>query len=150
MANDIDDINAQLQQTGAPAFPYEAHGDTCEGVVTDYHMRQSFKFGTTELDFWPDGNPKQELVINVDIGETGDFDTTERRLYAKKNGAMWKALQEALRESGAIFERGGRIKMRYTGDGESKTKGFKPPKLYKAKWTPPTKVAPSVADLDDL
>ena len=151
MANDIDDINAQLAQTGAPAFPYETPGDTCDGILTDFHMRQSFIYQTTTLDFWPDGNPKMELVLTVDIGETGDHDTTERRLYAKKGGNMWRALQEALRESGGRLERGGRIKMRYTGDGESKTKGYKPPKLYRAKYTPPAAApAPSVADLDDL
>ena len=150
MANDIDDINAQLSQTGAPAFPYEAYDDTCDGILNDYYMRQTFIYQTTTLDFWPDGNPKMELVLVVDIGETGDHDTTERRLFAKKGGAMWKALQEALRESGAPLERGGRIKMRYTEDGTPKVKGHKPPKQYKAKWTPPAKVAPSVADLDDL
>ena len=43
------------------------------------------------------------------------------------------------------------LTVRYIGDGEQKTRGFNPPKLYRAKYTPPAATpAPSVADLDDL
>ena len=145
------DVNDFITAGGAPTAKFPEPGAEIEGTLISSEVRQQTEFrpdGPGAPMFWPDGKPRLELVVTLDIGETGDFDTTERRLYAK--GDMLRAIKQAVRESGGRFDNGGRLKLRYVADGEQKTKGFNPPKLYKAKWTPPTKVAPSVADLDDL
>ena len=143
------DVNDFLTGSGAPTAKFVNIGDTVKGTVLSSEVRQQTEFGTGVPLTWDDGKPRLELVVTIDTGETGDHDTTERRIYAK--GAMLKAIQQTVKEGGQGLLNGGELTVRYTGDGEQKTRGFNPPKLYKAKYVPPAATpAPSVADLDDL
>lgn len=142
------DVNDFLAGSGAPSAQFPEIGAEIEGDLISAEVRQQTKLEDGSPLVWNDGKPRLQLVVTLDVGETGEYDTTERRLYAK--GEMLKAIKEAVKVSGGKFENGGRLKVRYTGDGDQKVKGHNPPRLYKAKWTPPSKAAPSVADLDDL
>lgn len=143
------DVNDFLTASGAPTAKFVDIGDTVKGTVISSEVRQQTEFGTGVPLTWDDGRPRLELVVTIDTGDTGDENTTERRLYAK--GEMLKAIKQAVKDGGGRLLNGGELTVRYTGDGEQKTKGFHPPKLYKAKYTPPAAApAPSVADLDDL
>ena len=143
---DTDDF---LAASGSPTAKFADIGDTHKGTVVRSEVRQQTEFGTGAPLTWDDGRPRLELVVTIDTGETGDADTTERRIFAK--GEMLKAIKQAVKEGGGRLLNGGLLTVRYTGDGEQKTRGFNPPKLYKAKYVPPAATpAPSVADLDDL
>ena len=144
------DVNDFLSASGAPAAKFPEIGDTVKGTVLASEVRQQTKLEDGSLLWWDKEctRPRLQLVVTLDVGETGDYDTTERRIYAK--GDMLRAIKEAVKEGGGTFDNGGRLKVRYVADGEQKVRGHNPPKLYKAKWTPPAKTAPSVADLDDL
>ena len=143
------DVNDFLTASGAPTAKFATPGDTHKGTVISSEVRQQTEFGTGTPLTWDDGRPRLELVVTIDTGELGDADTTERRLFAKGN--MLTAIKQAVKESGGRLLNGGELTVRYIGDGEQKTRGFNPPKLYRAKYTPPAAApAPSVADLDDL
>ena len=146
------DVNDFLTASGAPTAKFTDIGDTHKGTVISSEVRQQTEFGTGAPLTWDDGRPRLELVVTIDTidtGDTGDHDTTERRIFAK--GAMLTAIKAAVKEGGGRLLNGGELTVRYTGDGEQKTRGFNPPKLYKAKYVPPAATpAPSVADLDDL
>ena len=143
------DVNDFITASGAPTAKFVDIGDTHKGTVISSEVRQQTEFGTGTPLTWDDGRPRLELVITIDTGDTGDENTPERRLYAK--GEMLKAIKAAVKEGGGRLLNGGELTVRYTGDGEQKTRGFNPPKLYRAKYVPPAAApAPSVADLDDL
>jgi hypothetical protein len=86
-----------------------------------------------------------EIVITLDTGIEDENGETQRRLFVR--GAMLKSVREALKDANSKLEVGGELAVRYTGDGEPSKKGFNAPKLFKAKYTPPT---PGAVDLDDL
>ena len=143
------DVNDFLSASGAPAAKFPEIGDTVKGTVVASEVRQQTKLEDGTPLTWDDGRPRMQLVVTIDTGELGDADTTERRLFAKGN--MLTAIKQAVKEGGGLLLNGGELTVRYIGDGEQKTRGFNPPKLYKAKYTPPAAApAPSVADLDDL
>jgi hypothetical protein len=140
-----DDALDLLANGGSPAAKFESPGDKTTGKVVSAQKRQQADYGTGAPKFYDDGNPMWEVVITVDTGEDDGKGDTCRRLFAR--GAMLKAVREALHEANAKLEVGGELVVKYTEDGEPPKKGFNPPKLFKAKYTPP---APSAVDLDDL
>lgn len=141
------DVNDFLTAGGAPTAKFVTPGDTHKGTVVHSEVRQQTEFGAGTPLTWDDGRPRLELVVTIDTGHTGDADTSERRIFAK--GEMLKAIKQAVKDGGGKLLNGGELTVRYVEDGEQKTRGFNPPKLYRAKYTPPTATAPPV-DLDDL
>jgi hypothetical protein len=60
-----------------------------------------------------------------------------------KPGNMAKAVAQAVKAAGrSEVEQGGRIAIQYYADGEKKTAGQNPPKLYKAKYEAPAGSVP--------
>ena len=144
-------VNDFLTASGAPGVSFPDIGDTVKGTVLSSEVWQQTKLEDGSLLYWDDEKtrPRLQLVVTLDVGDAGDSDTSERRLFAK--GEMLKAIKQAVKDGGGALTNGGELTVRYTGDGEQKVKGYNPPKLYKAKYTPPAAApAPSVADLDDL
>ena len=142
----FDDANQLLTHSGAPPFKFLVHGDTIAGKVTGAEKRASTDYATGALKTWDNGDQMWEVVITLETGQPDDNDETERRIFARGN--MLKAIREALKTAGAQLERDGTLTVRYVGDGESTKRGFSPPKLFKAKYVPPT--ATAALDLDEL
>lgn len=140
-----DDALDYLSRSGAPAFKFENIGDTARGKVVAAEKRQQTDYGTGAPKFYDNGDPMWEVVITVDTGVDDGNGETGRRVFAR--GALLKAIREALRDAAAKLEVGGELVVRYTEDGEPSKKGFNAPKLFKAKYTPPTA---QPVDLDDL
>ena len=140
-----DDANQLLTHSGAPPFKFVDAGDTVTGKVTGAEKRASVDFATGVPKTWDNGDPMYEVVITLDTGQPDQNDETERRIFARGN--MLKAIREALKAAGAQLEQDGTLTVRYVGDGESTKRGFSPPKLFKAKYVPPTAAA---LDLDEL
>lgn len=91
-------------------------------------MAQLRKYGTTDPDFWEDGNPKMGVVVAVKL------DGEARSLWAPKPSAMFTAIAEAQKTAGAKIEPGATLIVRF--DGEKPSSKGNPQKLYKVKLTP--------------
>lgn len=142
------DVNEFLNQGGVPSAKFDAVGKVVKGTVTAAEVQQQRDFDTGQPKNWDDGKPMMQLVITLQTDERDpevEDDEGLRRLFAKGN--MLNAIREAVRKSGGKLENGGKLAVKYTGDGEAKKRGFSPPKIYTAQYEAPSAVAPDVADL---
>jgi hypothetical protein len=93
-------------------------GYTVVGTITDPpKVEQMKKFQSDELDFWPSGDPKMQIVVTIatDLRDPADaHDDGKRRLHIPPR--MMGPVREAVRQTGAPgLEVGGRIAVRRTG-----------------------------------
>lgn len=112
-------------------------GDTVTGEILDSEVRQSRNFDDNKLEFWDDGSPQLQLVINIQtdldegIDDEGQEDDGIRSVYIKWWGAQRKALLTAVKASGlSDLIPGSQFTASYTGDGEQKDKKKSAPKIY--------------------
>lgn len=91
-----------------------------------------------------------ENVLIVEIHTTVDAYTGTKQagytkindetvsLWVRRKGWLLGAIRDAVSEAGASgLEEGGELHVRYTADGQASKATWTPPKLYKAKYTPP-------------
>ena len=101
--------------------------------------RQQTKFGSQEPDFWPNGDPKMQILVDLqtNLRESAD-DDGERTLYvASKN--MRRAIGEAIRAAGASdIAPGGVLTVSYIGNDPASANPANPAKLYAAQYSAPT------------
>lgn len=108
---------------------FDQIGDQVVGTVVRGYTRQRTKYGTNEPEFWDDGTPKLEPVIEI---QTRDG---IRSLYVS-SWRMRNAIGEAFREAGVRGpRRGGQIIVRYTSN-EAPQGGGNPAKVYDAGYDP--------------
>jgi hypothetical protein len=130
--------NEFLMSGGATSAKFEALGVTVTGTIArEPEVQQQRDITTGEPKFWNDGKPQQQIQIVLATQDRNDAeDDGERALYVKGN--MLKAVREAVKKSGAKgLAVGGQLTVTYIGDGEVKTRGFNPPKIYGASYAPP-------------
>jgi hypothetical protein len=100
--------------------------------------RQQTKFGSQEPDFWPNGDPKMQILVDLqtNLRESAD-DDGERTLYvASKN--MRRAIGEAIRAAGASdIAPGGVLTVSYIGNDPASANPANPAKLYAAQYSAP-------------
>ncbi len=120
---------------GAPGFKFDAIGATVKGIVTLKETMQQRDIKTGVPKTYDDGNPMMQLVVTLQTDlrdDTLDDDDGTRRIFAK--GAMLVAIRDAVKEAKLdTLGIGDELTVRYTGDGVAKTRGFNPPKEYRAK-----------------
>ena len=146
MTNQTHEANTFLSSSGSvAAADFSEIGMVTRGTVAAAEVWDQIDFATKKKLTWDDGNPRQQLVITLQTDERGDDDDDgRRRLYAKKPGSMLDAVQEAVGAAG--LQLGGRLAVKYEGDGIPAQKGWTAPKLYRARYKPP---ALPVDDFDD-
>ena len=130
MNENYDEID-QLVMGAPPAVKFEEPGDTTSGRITRVYQVQVTDFDTREPQWWPDGQPKMQVVVVLDVAGTG-----LRSLYVASRG-LREAVRDACREAGYGLRPDGYLSIRYTGNGEPFKKGVTPPKLYQAAYDPP-------------
>jgi hypothetical protein len=112
---------------GGPAVKLEV-GETFEGqVLSITEMDDRDPNGTVKT--WDDGSPRKVWVFNV---KPADGET--QSLWVRGN--LVKVLRTAAREAKVANLEGSVIKVQRIEDGVPSTKGYNPPKLYRAKVTP--------------
>lgn len=145
--------NDFLMAGGTTSAKFPAPGAKVAGVITRQpEVQQQRDFTTGELKTWDNGDPMQQLQVVLATDERDQEipdDDGERAIYVK--GAMKKAVQDAVRKSGAKgLEVGGHLTITYTGDGEPSRRGMNAPKLYSAAYVQPaTKTANDVLNTPD-
>lgn len=133
-----------LMGGGSTSAKFPEVGTTVTGTIArEPEVQQQRDFSTSELKFWDDGKPMQQLQVVLATDERDPSvadDDGERALYVKGN--LLKAVREAIRKAGAKgLDVGGTLSVTYAADGEASKRGFSPPKLYTAVYTPPVKKA---------
>lgn len=136
----MDDVNAMLAGTGGKAAAFPTVGTVVRGVVVDAEVRDQTEIGSGEVKTYPDGNPMKQIVITLqteDQDESIEDDDGVRRVFAK--GAMLFAIRKVTPDGLRI---GGKLAIKYTGDGEPAQKGWNPPKEYRAQYEAPAIMVP--------
>jgi hypothetical protein len=117
------DANDLLMGSGLKAAKFDNLGDTVIGTIVDPpKVEQAKKFGadnkpTAELDFWPSGDPKLNIVITLQTDQRdpadGD-DDGKRRLFVSPR--MQNTVRDAVKAASAPgLEVGGRLAVRWVG-----------------------------------
>lgn len=138
-----------LFESSSKGVKFETIGAKITGTVKSApRERQQTKYGTQEPDFWPNGDPKMQILVDLQTTERADAnDDGERTLYvASKN--LKNAIGAAIRESGAPdLAPGGVLTVSYVGNDPASKNPANPAKMYAAHYTAPTSafVAPTAA-----
>lgn len=144
MSNPLDD----LMSTGVPSATFPEIGTVVEGIVLKLEKTQQRDMDSGKPKFWEDGNPMTQFVftLRTELRDASlDHDDGIRKLYAKAQ--MERAIRDAIRKSGHKGDiEGGTLAVKYVRDDVPKTRGFNPPKVYAAKFDPPTQTEQFDAD----
>lgn len=156
MGNEASDF---LFGGGSKAAKFEQLGDTVVGKIDAVKVEQQTSMEDNAPLSWPDGSPRMQLVITLLTDERdpeNENDDGSRRVFAKggryevasgSGKSMKEAIADAVRRAGAKeIDEGATLTVAYTGEGKKTNRGYASPKLFKAKYEPPSK---SVA-VDDL
>ncbi|MEU5549226.1 hypothetical protein ABZ738_05605 [Micromonospora sp. NPDC047793] len=114
------DANDLLMSGGIKSIKWkdEPIGYTVLGTIVDPpKAEQMTKFESTELDFWPSGDPKMQIVVTIqtELRDPSDsLDDGKRKLHIPPR--MMRPVREAIqRVNGPGLEVGGRLAVRRTG-----------------------------------
>lgn len=134
------DPNDFLMSSGVRSAAFSRIGDEIVGfIIRTPEVRQQRNFDTGEPLFWSDGNPRMQMVITLMTEEqdaSDPEDSGERSIYARGN--MLAAIRTAVRQAGARgLEVGGKLLVKFSGEGTPTRRGLNPPKLYEARYRAP-------------
>src|SRR5690606_22991843 len=124
------DANQLLMGSGVRSIKWREHqiGHTVIGTITEPpKVEQMKKYQSDELDFWPSGDPKMQIVVVLQTElRDDDEDDGRRRLYIEPR--MMSPVRDAVKAAGAKgLEVGGRLAIRWisgTGQGEGNARQF--------------------------
>ncbi len=115
-----------------------------QGVVLEAAKRPAYEYDPSKpgnrgaQKFWPDGNPVEDLWITLQTEVRTSPDDDGRRVLVLDSKNKLTAVQDAVRESGADFEKGGRLLIEWYGVDPNGKNPQNPPKLYRARYQGPT------------
>jgi hypothetical protein len=147
MSNESQDF---LFGGGVPSAKFPEIGATVTGTITEEPRLDEQRDLEGEVKTWSNGDTMKMLVVTLattDRDPDIEDDDGLRRLYVKgskdpKSKSMTAAIGAAVRKAKANgLEVGGRLTIRYSGDGEQERKGFNAPKQYDATYEPPSVAA---------
>jgi len=143
VTTDLGNVNDFLMGGGVASAKFEKPGTTVTGrIARTPEVQQQREIDTGKPKFWDDGTPRKQIVVQLQTTQRDPAipdDDGIRAVYIRGN--MLTAVRQAVRSSGAQLETGGTLSITYTGDGEASSRGFNPPKLYTAVYTPGSQAA---------
>jgi hypothetical protein len=139
-----DDLDRLLQQTGGKSFFTRDSrvGDSVTGPIVDIAVRQATDYTTKEVMYWPDGNPKEQIIVVVraeGITPEDEDDDLQRAIYIKGWGVQRSAFIEAAKAHKP--EPGDRFTATFVAEKPNPKGGF-PAKVYEYRITPMDAVQP--------
>lgn len=141
-----------IMGAGVPACKFLDVGTTHVGTVLAYQKTQQTDFKTKTPKTFDNGDPMWQIVFTLQTEEQDDSvedDDGKRKLYVK--AGMLNAVREAIKKSGHTGDLvGGKLGVKYVRDGEAQNAGINPPKVYSAKYEPPTDELLADEEDDDL
>lgn len=141
-----DEVNDFLMSSGVASAKFESIGTMVDGMIESMEVRNQTDIKTGEVQTWNDGNVKKQLVVTLQTDQFDDDDDDGlRRVFVK--GQMSKALRDAVRKTGERgIADGGRLAVKYVGDGEQAQRGFSPPKQYQVSYQAPAPQPVSIGE----
>lgn len=140
-----DEANALLMSGGVKAFQFNTLGDTIRGpIISEPKVEDCYKMKwdanakrwerTDELDKWPSGETKKQIVLTVQTDQRADQDDDGRRtLYI--HSRIQPTLRDAVRAAGVPgIAEGGTIAVRWVSGAGTQDGG---PKVYECAYLPP-------------
>lgn len=133
------DANELLMGGGGVSAKFPTLGCVVQGyIVAPPKSQQQRDLDTGEVKTFSNGDPMWQIVVQLQT-DTRDPDIADddgiRNLYIK--GQMFTAVREAVRKTGAKgLDVGGHLAVQWASEGEAKKRGFNPPKVYRALYTP--------------
>lgn len=136
-----------IMGSSSPAFSFNRPGDSIVGrILTEPQAVQQKVFGTNEPAFWPSGDPKMQIVFQVQTTwqnyegiatpDRSKPDNGVRTVYVKGKH-FEKALKDAVLVARADWlDVGGMFMATYTGDDYASKAGIKP-KLFDVRYQAP-------------
>ena len=85
MSNPIDDFFAG---SGAVSAKFDYPGDTVTGKIVSADVRQQTDMDSGEPLFWPDGKPRNQLVLALQTSEQDSDEDDGRRSVYIRGGNM--------------------------------------------------------------
>lgn len=129
-----------LFDSSSKGVKFDAVGTTITGTVKSApRERQQTKFGSQEPDFWPNGDPKMQILVDLQTDQRADpGDDGARTLYVASSN-MKRAISDAIRAAGAPdLQPGGVLTVQYVGNDPASKNPQNPAKMYAAQYTAPT------------
>ncbi|PPG38649.1 hypothetical protein [Rathayibacter sp. AY2B5] len=128
--------------SGGKSATFNTIGETITGTITRAPSeRQATKYKTTDLDFWPSGDPKMQIQVPLQTTLRVDPDDDGvRTLYVTKSkgDSRFRAIAEAIAAAGAgDLAVGGILTVTYTGNDPQSQNPANPKKLYTATYAAP-------------
>lgn len=130
---------------GGKSAKFENIGDSVTGTIAaPPEVKQQTKMGTGDPLTWDNGDPKMQLVVQLQTALREDTDDDGiRNVYVKgskkpESQSLHAAVAGAVAAAGAKgLSVGGTLTVTYIGDGVPSAVGFNPPKRYQAIYKAP-------------
>ena len=129
-----------LFNSSSKGLKFDQIGVTHTGTVKSApRERQQTKFGSQDPDFWPNGDPKMQILVDLQTDQRDDpNDDGVRTLYVA-SGNLKRAISDAIRTAGASdLLPGGVLTVQYVGNDPASKNPANPAKMYAAQYTAPT------------
>lgn len=115
------------------------------GVIEDVTRNPAYEYDPSKPNnrgaqkFWPDGNPVMNVwvTLQTDVRDPNIQYDDGRRVLVLDSKNKLEAVQQAVRESGSSFLKGGRLDIEWYGNDPNGKNPDNPPKLYRARYQPP-------------
>ena len=108
---------ADLLSSGSAFIKWSTPGRTVTGTIVRLEERQARVFGGTDLDTWPDGNPKMQYVFTLHTAERDPEDADDdgtRKVVFNAWGDQNHALRTAVQALGRIPADGDQMTVTHT------------------------------------
>jgi hypothetical protein len=134
------DPNDLIMGGGTKSATFKAIGAVVRGEILQQRVTQMRNYKTKELEYWPDGQAKEQVVytLQTDERDPADHDDDGRRNLFIDTKNKKEAMRSAAIAAGVTrIDNGGYIAMQYTGDDPNGQNPENLPKLYYAEYRPP-------------
>lgn len=118
---------------------FAAVGDSITGTITGAPTeRQQTDFTTKQPAFWPNGDPKMQILVPLQTSLREDPDDDGVRTLYVASRHMKQAIGQAIRTAGASdVVKGGVLTVRFVGTDPASKNPQNPAKMYDAQYTAP-------------
>lgn len=125
---------------GGKGLKFPTPGTSYTGKINaEPYEEQQTEYGSNVPATYPNGDPKMQILVNLDtqLREEGD-DDGRRTLYVT-SAKMKRAIFDAIQAAGADdLKVGGTLTITYSGTDPNSKNPANPAKLYTASYVPPT------------
>jgi len=124
---------------GGKGLKFQTPGTSYTGKVTSEPVeQQQTEYGSDRPATWPSGEPKMQILVNLETQLQEEPDDDGRRTLYVTSPKMKRAIFDAISNAGADdLKVGGMLTITFTGTDPNSKNPANPAKLYTASYVPP-------------